>query len=461
MPVTGKRWETVFEPYRTKTVEPLGDSTEAEREKLLRACDYNLFRIPAEKIVIDLLTDSGTSALSAEQRAGLERGDESYAGSRSWSKLEKTVRELTDMREVIPVHQGRGAEHLLFSVIGGEGKRIVSNGLFDTTRANLLASGAEPWDIPVLEGLIFERNDPFKGNIDTLSLEAELKQNGDRIPIVIMTITNNSLGGQPVSIRNIRDASEICRHYKTPFFLDACRFAENAFLIKTREPGTHGRSVEDIARESFQLADGCWISAKKDGLSSTGGIIALHDEELAHQLRERLVVVEGYPTYGGLAGRDLESIAIGLRESLEEPYLEHRTQQVALFAESLRRVGVPIVEPPGGHAVFIDASAMFPDLAADLHPAATLACEIFRTGGIRGVAISAPMPRRRPGNAEVARMELVRFAIPRRVYSQNHLDYTAEIVEDVLKRASAVPGLRRLDANQHVNHFGARLEPTG
>ncbi len=459
MPVTGKRWKTVFEPFRAKTVEPLGESTEAEREELLRACSYNLFKIPAEKVVIDLLTDSGTSALSAEQRAGLERGDESYAGSRSWKQLERTVRDLTDMREIIPVHQGRGAEHILFSEIGGEGKRFVSNGLFDTTRANIIAAGAEPWDIPVLEGLIFEREDPFKGNIDTLSLEAELKQNGDRIPAVIMTLTNNSLGGQPVSIRNLRDASEICRHYKTPFLLDACRFAENAFLIKDRETGARGRSVEDIAREMFQLADGCWISAKKDGLSSTGGVLALRDADLANRLRERLIVVEGYPTYGGLAGRDLESIAIGLREALDESYLEHRIRQIEHFAKSLRGLGVPLVEPPGGHAVFIDAAAMFPDLSTDLHPAATLACEIFKTGGIRGVAISAPIPRRRPGKAEVARMELVRFALPRRVYSQNHLDYTSEIVEDVLTRASAVPGLRRLDSNEHVNHFEARLEP--
>ncbi|PCI38235.1 MAG: tyrosine phenol-lyase [Elusimicrobia bacterium] len=459
--MSDNRWKTAFEPYRAKTIEPLGESTEIEREELLRQCDYNLFRIPAEKVIIDLLTDSGTSALSAEQRAGLERGDESYAGSRSWLHLESTVRDITDMREIIPVHQGRAAEHLLFSELGDEGKRIVSNGLFDSTRANILAAGAEPWEIPILEGLIFERNDPFKGNIDTLSLEAELKQNGDNVPLVVMTITNNSLGGHPVSIRNLRDASEICRHYKTPFFLDACRYAENAFLIQQREPGAGGRPVEDIAREAFQLADGCWISAKKDGLSSTGGVLALRDQDLAQRLREHLIVVEGYPTHGGLAGRDLECIALGLRESLDESYLKHRIGQIEAFAKGLRDIGVPIIEPPGGHAVFIDASAMFPDLSIDLHPAATLACEIFRTGGIRGVAISAPVPRRRPGQADVSRMELVRFAIPRRAYTQNHLDFIIEVLEDILRRASAVPGLRRLDSNEHVNHFGARLEPAG
>jgi tryptophanase len=459
MPMTENRWKTAFEPYRSKTVEPLGSSTEAERETLLRECDYNLFRIPADKVVVDLLTDSGTSALSAEQTAGLARGDESYAGSRSWKRLEESVRDLTDMREVIPVHQGRGAEHLLFTVFGGDGKRIVSNGLFDTTRANIAISGAEPYDVPVLEGLIFERDDPFKGNIDTLSLEAELKQRGDTIPLVVMTITNNTLGGQPVSIRNLREASEICRHYKVPFFLDACRFAENAYLIKKREPGARARPVEDIAREAFQLADGCWISAKKDGLSSIGGVIALRDEDLARRLKERLVAIEGYPTYGGLAGRDLEAIAIGLRESLDEDYLEHRTGQIERFGAALRTAGAPIVEPPGGHAVFVDAARVFPELPRDLHPAATLACEAFRAGGVRGVAISAPMPRRRPGNADKARMELVRFAVPRRVYSQNHLDFVAEVVGDIVSRSAGIPGLRRLDSFEHVNHFGARLEP--
>ncbi len=459
MPVTAKRWKTAFEPYRAKTIEPLGSSTAAEREALLRACDYNLFRIPAEKIVIDLLTDSGTSALSAEQTAGLARGDESYAGSRSWTRLESAVRDLTDMREIIPVHQGRGAEHLLFSEFGGEGKRIVSNGLFDTTRANILASGAEPFDVPVLESLAFERSDPFKGNIDTLSLEAELRQHPERIPLVVMTVTNNSVGGQPVSIRNLRDTSEICRHYKVPFFLDACRFAENAALIRLREPGAHGRTAEDIARETFQLADGCWISAKKDGLSSIGGVIALRDEDLASRLRERLVTVEGYPSYGGLAGRDLESIAIGFTEVLDPRYLEHRIGQLERFAEALRAAGAPIVERPGGHAVFVDAARVFPDLPADLHPAATLACEAFRSGGVRGVAISAPLPRRRPGSAESARMEWVRFAVPRRAYSQSHLDYVAEVVGDILSRSAGIPGLRRLDGFEHVNHFGARLEP--
>lgn len=459
MPVTAKRWKTAFEPYRAKTIEPLGSSTEAEREALLRACDYNLFRIPAEKVVIDLLTDSGTSALSAEQTAGLARGDESYAGSRSWSRLEAAVRDLTDMREVIPVHQGRGAEHLLFSEIGGPGKRIVSNGLFDTTRANILASGAEPFDVPVLEFLAFERDDPFKGNIDTLSLEAELRQHAERVPLVVMTITNNSAAGAPVSIRNLRDASEICRHYKVPLFLDACRFAENAALIRKRESGARGRTARDIAREAFQLSDGCWISAKKDGLSSIGGFLALRDEELARRLREKLVVVEGYPTYGGLAGRDLESIAVGLEEALDDDYLDHRIGQVERFAEALRREGAPLIEPPGGHAVFVDAARVFPDLPADLHPAATLACETFRAGGVRGAAISAPLPRRRPGNAEPGRMEWVRFALPRRAYTENHLNFVAEVVGDILSRSAGIPGLRRLDGFEHVNHFGAKLEP--
>ena len=453
-------WKTIIEPFKIKSVEPLGFTTRSERETVLRDGGYNLFNVPADKVLIDLLTDSGTSAMSAEQWAGIMRGDESYAGARSFFRLQEVIRSLTGYREVIPVHQGRAAERILFQIIGGAGKTVIANSHFDTTRANVEVSGAEALDLPVAEAHQIDQPADFKGNMDTLALEAALKERGKDVPVVIMTVTNNSVGGQPVSMHNLREVSEICRHYKIPLLLDCARFAENAYFIKLREPGYAKRPVADIAREMFSYAQGCMMSAKKDALVNMGGFLALNDKELAKKAREVLIVGEGFTTYGGLAGRDLEAMAIGLQEILEEEYLSYRIRSIAYLADGLRRAQVPFIEPPGGHGVYVDAKRMLPHIPPEQYPGQALICELYRTGGIRGVEIGSLMfGRRRDGRFEPAAMELVRLAVPRRVYTQSHIDFVIEVFADLAARASSLRGLRLLEASEHLAHFTARLEP--
>jgi tryptophanase len=454
-------WKTIIEPFKIKSVEPLGFTTRGEREKALRDADYNLFAIPADKVLIDLLTDSGTSAMSAEQWAAIMRGDESYAGARSFYELERTVRDLTGMRYVMPVHQGRAAERVLFSVAGGPGKVVLSNSHFDTTRANVEASGAEAIDLPVPEALDFATPGDFKGDIDLRALEAKLKELGaGKVSMIVMTLTNNSLGGQPVSMANLRATSEIAKHYRVPLFLDIARFAENAWFIKRREAGYATRPVREIVREIFSYADGCWMSAKKDAFVNIGGFLALNDEKWMNEARETLILGEGFTTYGGLAGRDLEAMAVGLREVLDEHYLEYRIRSIEYLGDGLRAAGVPIVEPPGGHAVYLDARRLLPHIPQSGYPAQALACELYLTAGVRSVEIGSLMfGRRENGEFKPASMELVRLAIPRRVYTQSHVDFLIEVVADVASRAKSIRALRLVSAPPRLAHFTAKLAP--
>ncbi|MBI5594537.1 MAG: tryptophanase [Elusimicrobia bacterium] len=454
-------FKTIIEPFKIKSVEPLGFTTESERARLLAEGGYNLFNIPAAKVLIDLLTDSGTSAMSAEQWAGMMRGDESYAGASSFYRFEAAVRELTGLREVIPVHQGRAAERILFELLGGKGRVIIANTHFDTTRANVEVSGAQARDLTVPEAAKISVPYPFKGNIDTLALEGCLRELGDRVPLVIMTVTNNSVGGQPVSMANLRETGRICRDYKVPLFLDCARFAENAWLIKQREPGFAGVPVRDIAREMFSYCQGAWMSSKKDALVNMGGFLALSDAALAKKAREVLIVGEGFPTYGGLSGRDLEAVAIGLGEVLSEEYLSYRIRSIEYLGEGLRKAGVPIVEPTGGHGVYVDAKALLPHIPPRLYPAQALACEIYRLGGIRTVEIGSLMfgRKNKDGSFVPAKAELVRMAIPRRVYTQSHIDYVIEVFGELARRAPDIRGLDLIEASEHLAHFTAKLAP--
>jgi tryptophanase len=453
---------TIIEPFRIKTVEPLRMTTRDERLAILRQADWNLFRIPADDILIDLLTDSGTGAMSAEQWAALQRGDESYAGSRSWFRFEHRVRELTGFRHIIPTHQGRAAERILFSCLGVAGKLVINNTHFDTTRANVEALGGQAVDIPVPEARIPSDESPFKGNIDLEALERLLRTEGDRVACVMITITNNSGGGQPASLANLRAASGICKRYNAPFFLDACRFAENAWFIKTREEGQADRSVESIAREVFSLADGATFSAKKDGLANIGGFLAANEDRLARQEEELLILTEGFPTYGGLAGRDLEAIAVGLTEVVNEDYLRYRAASTHYLGQGLMAAGMPIVRPTGGHAVYIDAGAFLPHIPKPELPAQALACAFFEEGGVRTVEIGTLMFGGRDpatGAERVAPLELLRLAIPRRVYTQSHVDYLIEVAELVADRRHRLRGFRIVEEPKHLRHFTARLAP--
>ena len=456
-----KVWKTIIEPFRVKVVEPLAFTTRAERERILREAGWNLFKIPADKVLIDLLTDSGTSAMSAEQWSGMMRGDESYAGARSFFVFEKAVRDLTGLRHILPMHQGRAAERILFKVAGGPGKVFLSNSHFDTTRANVEASGAQAIDLPVPEALAFATPAPFKGDIDLRALEAKIRELGAaKVAMIIMTLTNNSLGGQPVSLANLRAAREISKHYKIPLFLDVARFAENSWFVKLREAGHASRTPAEIAREMFSYSDGCWMSAKKDAFVNIGGFLALNDEELARGCRDEMILGEGFPTYGGLAGRDLEAMAVGLTEALDEHYLAYRIRSIEYLGEGLRRNGVPFVEPPGGHAIYLDARRLLPHIPPTGYAAQALACELYLTAGVRGVEIGSLMFGKREGGKSVpAPMELVRLAIPRRAYTQSHVDFLIEVVSDVATRARSIGPLRLVEAPARLGHFTARLEP--
>ncbi len=454
--------KTIIEPFRIKTVEPIRMTSREERMEILARADWNLFRIAANDILIDLLTDSGTGAMSAEQWAAVMRGDESYAGSNSWFRFEARVKELTGFRHVVPTHQGRAAERILFACLGVAGKIVLNNTHFDTTRANVEALGGRAVDIPVPEARIPSDLSPFKGNIDLAALERHLEEDRDRIACVMMTVTNNSGGGQPASLANLRAASAWCREAGVPFFLDACRFAENAWFIKLREEGQGERSVESIAREMFSLADGATFSAKKDGLANIGGFLAANEDRLARQEEELLILTEGFPTYGGLAGRDLDAIAVGLTEVVNEDYLRYRVASTHYLGEGLMRAGMPIVQPTGGHAVYIDAGAFLSHIPPRELPGQALAAAFYVEGGVRGVEIGTLMFGGKDpatGEERQAPLELLRLAIPRRVYTQSHIDYLVEVAEEVARGKDALRGLRIVEEPQHLRHFTARLAP--
>jgi tyrosine phenol-lyase len=455
--------KTIIEPFRIKSVEPIRMTTPTERERKLRSAAYNVFLLPAEDVLIDLLTDSGTSAMSSEQWAALMRGDESYAGSPSFYRFERSVHEIFGFKHVLPTHQGRAAERILFSVMCKPGDVVPNNTHFDTTRANVEHVGATAVDLVIPEGRLPSVFHPFKGNMDVDRLKSLIAEVGPaKIPLCMVTVTNNSGGGQPVSMANIREVSAVCRQHGIPLYIDACRFAENSYFIKLREEGFSARTPMDIAREMFSLADGCTMSAKKDGLANIGGFLATNDDRLAQRERDLLILTEGFPTYGGLAGRDLEAIAVGLQEALAEDYLLYRTTSTTYLGDHISRAGVPIVLPPGGHAIYIDARAFFPHIPPLELPGQALVVELYREAGIRTVEIGTVMFGRRDpatGAETAAPMELVRLAIPRRVYTQSHIDYVVEAILNVWVRRDAVRGYRFVEQAPFLRHFTAKFEP--
>lgn len=452
--------KTIIEPFKIKSVEPIHFTTREQRREILSAASFNPFLVHADDVLIDLLTDSGTSAMSSAQWAGMMIGDESYAGSNSFFRFEQTIQEITGMLYVIPTHQGRAAEKILFSIIGGKGKYIISNTLFDTTRANIEHSGAEGVDLLCPEGKIPEVPAPFKGNIDIPALEKFIAEKGaENIPLCIITVTNNSGGGQPVSMANIREAKAICAKHGIPFFIDACRFAENCYFIKQREKGYGSKAVPEIARELFSYADGCTMSAKKDAFANIGGFLALQNAELAQQCRNLLIITEGFTTYGGLAGRDLEAIAIGLKEVMDENYLHYRIRTTEYLTEKLVAAGVPVMQPAGGHAVYLDARKLLPHIPQHRYPGQALVGALYIEGGVRSVEIGSLMFGKydEKGQLVPAPMELVRLAIPRRVYTQSHIDYVAEVVIAVYQRRNEIRGLEITYEAPALRHFTALL----
>jgi len=445
---------TIIEPFRIKSVEPIRWTTRAEREERLRAANYNLFLLPADDVLIDLLTDSGTGAMSTHQWAAIMEGDESYAGSRSFDQFRDSVQDIFGYRHVIPTHQGRAAERILFNCTCKKGDVVPNNTHFDTTRANVEFVGAEAVDLVIPEGRQPSTNHPFKGNMDVAALEALIKKVGrDRIPLVMLTVTNNSGGGQPVSMENVKAVSALCRSHQIPLYFDACRFAENSYFIKIRERGYEKKTPKEIAQEMFRYGDGCTMSAKKDGMANIGGFLCTNDDLLAQQEKNLLILTEGYPTYGGLAGRDLEAIAVGVQEALHEDYLQYRIASTAYLGNHISAQGVPIVQPPGGHAIYIDARAFLPHISPDRFPAVALANELYLQGGIRSVEIGTLM------FGAQAKMDLVRLAIPRRVYTQSHIDYVVEVILDVWQNRERIQGLKLTYEAPFLRHFTARLEP--
>jgi tyrosine phenol-lyase len=448
------RARTVIEPFRIKSVEPIHWTTRPQREALLKAAFHNLFQLPADAVLIDLLTDSGTGAMSTRQWAAIMKGDESYAGSRSFDRFRDSVRDIFGFRHVIPTHQGRAAERILFSVMCRKGDIVPNNTHFDTTRANIEFVGAEAVDLLRPEGREPSLVHPFKGNMDVEALENLIARVGrERVPLVMLTITNNSGGGQPVALENVRAVSAVCRRHRIPLYFDACRFAENSYFIKLRESGYESKTPKEIAREIFSYGDGCTMSAKKDGLANIGGFLCTNDDTLAQQEKNLLILTEGYPTYGGLAGRDLEAIAVGLQEALHEDYLRYRIASTAYLGNHIAAEGVPIVQPPGGHAIYLDARAFLPHIPPQQFPGVALACELYVEGGIRSVEIGTLM------FGEAAKMDLVRLAIPRRVYTQSHIDYVVEIILEVWRHREQVRGLRLTYEAPFLRHFTARLSP--
>jgi tryptophanase len=455
-------FETIFEPFRIHSVEPLRMTTPEHRRQAVAKAGYNLFALHADDVLVDFLTDSGTGAMSRDQWAAIQHGDESYAGSPSWYVFLDAVRELFPFEHVIPTHQGRAAEKILFTAIGGPGKVVPNNTHFDTTRANVEYTGAEAVDLVVAEGLDPALEHPFKGNMDLEALEALLAERSGDVPAVFVTVTNNSGGGQPVSLENLRAVRRLCDRHGVPLFLDACRYAENAWFVREREPGHGDRAVADIVRETASLADGMTISAKKDPLANIGGWLATNDAELAERCRNLLILTEGFPTYGGLAGRDLEAIAQGLRESVDHDYLRYRIRSTAYLGAGLVRAGIPIVRPVGGHAVYLDARSFLPHIPPLEYPGQALAVALYETGGVRGCEIGTVMFGRHPdGTESPAAMDLVRLAVPRRTYTQSHVDYVIEVCSAVAARAHELRGLRIVTQPAQLRHFTARFEPIG
>jgi tryptophanase len=445
---------TIIEPFKIKSVERIRWTTREERRQILERAHHNVFLIPAEQILIDLLTDSGTAAMSTRQWAAMMEGDESYAGSRSFARFEPAVREIFGYKHVIPTHQGRASERILFTCLCKKGDVVPNNTHFDTTRANIEYQGAEAVDVLIPEGKNPADLHPFKGNMDVPALAHLIERVGrERIPLVMLTVTNNSGGGQPVSMANARAVSDLCHRHGIPLYFDACRFAENAYFVKRRESGYAGKTPKEIAQEMFALGDGCTMSAKKDGLANIGGFLCTNDDALAQQEDNLLILTEVYPTYGGLAGRDLEAIAVGLHEALEEDYLRYRISSTAYLGDHISAEGVPIVQPPGGHAIYIDARGFLPHIPQARFPGVALACELFLEGGIRSVEIGTLM------FGSHAAMDLVRLAIPRRVYTQSHMDYVVEVILDVWKRREQIRGLELTYEAPFLRHFTARLTP--
>jgi tryptophanase len=454
--------QTIIEPFRIKSVEPIHFNTPEQRDQILKQADYNPFLIKAKDVIIDLLTDSGTSAMSSNQWAAMMQGDESYAGSESFFRFESTIQKITGLPIVIPTHQGRAAEKILFSILGGEGKYFISNTLFDTTRANIEFSGAEGIDLICDEGKHPSIPAPFKGNMNLAAMEQCILDKGAKqIPLCILTITNNSGGGQPVSMENIRGVKQICRKYGIPLFIDACRFAENAYFIKLREQGYQQRSIPSIVHEIFGYADGCTMSAKKDAFANIGGFLAMHDESLAQQCRNLLIMTEGFPTYGGLAGRDLEAIATGLEEVMEEHYLQYRIRSTEYLTNKLIDAGVPVMQPAGGHAVYLDAKAFLPQIPINQYPGQALVGALYLHGGIRSVEIGSLMFGKYDQDHQLipSALELVRLAIPRRVYTQSHIDYVAEVIIEVFQHRDKIKGLEIVEEAPTLRHFTAKLKP--
>jgi tryptophanase len=451
---------TIIEPFRIHSVEPLRLTSRRQRCAALESAGYNLFAIHAQDVLIDLLTDSGTGAMSRDQWAAIQHGDESYAGSPSWFVFRDAVQHLFPFRHVIPTHQGRAAERILFEVVGGRGRVVPNNTHFDTTRANVEATGAEALDLLIPEGREPESDHPFKGNLDVAALETLLRERGSDVPLVMVTITNNSGGGQPVSLQNLRDVRAVCDAFGKPLFLDACRFAENAWFIRERESGHGDREVVDIVRDMAGLADGMTMSAKKDPMGNIGGWLAMNDDALAERARNLLILTEGFPTYGGLAGRDLEALAQGLREAVDHDYLRYRIRSTAYLGDALVARGIPVVTPIGGHAVYLDARALLPHLDALRYPGQSLAVALYETGGVRGCEIGTVMfGRQVDGSEAAAAMDLVRLAIPRRTYTQSHIDYVIEVCQRVAERAADLPGYRITEQPAALRHFTARFEP--
>ena len=453
--------KTVIEPFRIKMVEPIKLTTREQREALIREAHYNPFLLRAEDVVIDLLTDSGTSAMSSEAWGAMMRGDESYAGARSWYRFRDTVKDIFGFEQVIPTHQGRAAEHILFGVMVKAGQFVPNNTHFDTTRANIEFFGGKPVDLPCAEADDLDSDYPFKGNMDIAALERTITEKGpENIPVIMVTVTNNSGGGQPVSMANIREISRVARQSGIPFYIDACRFAENSHFIKQREPGYEGTPAIDIAREMFSYADGCTMSAKKDAFGNIGGFLCTNDAELAQKERNILILTEGFPTYGGLAGRDLEAIAVGLREILDEHYLDYRLYSTRYVVEHLREVGIPVMAPAGGHAVYLDARRFLPHIKPLHYPGQALAVELYIEAGIRAVEIGTVMFGADPhtGEEQPARLDLLRLAIPRRVYTQSHMDYVLEAIGLVWDRRDDIRGMRIVKAPRFLRHFTAEFE---
>lgn len=455
--------KSIIEPFKIKVVEQIKMTSREEREGFLREAGFNPFLIDAENVIIDLLTDSGTAAMSAEQWAAIARGDEAYAGSRSWIRFKRSVQGIFGFKHVIPTHQGRAAERILFSCMVKKGDVVPSNTHFDTTRANIEYVGGEAVDLVIPEGRQPATLHPFKGNMDVEALCRTIQRVGrDRVPLVMLTITNNSGGGQPVSMANIRDVRKVCNDFKIPFYIDACRFAENAYFIKLREEGFTSKTPREIAQEIFSYADGCTMSAKKDGLANIGGFLATNDDALAQQEKNLLILTEGFPTYGGMAGRDLEAIAVGLEEALQEDYLNYRIVSTRYLGDHICREGIPIVQPPGGHAIYIDAAAFLSHIPRSQYPGQSLVAELYVEGGIRAVEIGSVMFGKvdpKTGVETPSAMELVRLAIPRRVYTQSHIDYVVEAILEVWARREKIRGFKMTYQAPFLRHFTARFEP--